>query len=244
VGCQFLRSGLVLSAVVLTGLSTPSSTAQPATFAQSQPLAASQRSTAVAALSAVQDAISDPGISRPTKSLSEPAATLPDPTVDEGNRANEESNAIAAIVSEMPGFGGIWVDKAGITHVAVQHGKTRDFAKALEERPRGEHVLDEVDFSYDDLALRAKSISKHMGVLKALGLNLLEWGPDEKKNTVWITLRDYSEEKAARARKILGEDILVSAATVAGDENDLFSRTGDYPPFVGWHVTAAVTAHL
>ncbi|MFC7848661.1 hypothetical protein ACFUTU_09320 [Arthrobacter sp. NPDC057388] len=149
--------------------------------------------------------------------------------MDEGNRANEESNAIAAIVSEMPGFGGIWVDKAGITHVAVQHGKTRDFAKALEEHPTGQHVLDEVEFSYNDLASRVNSISKHMGVLKALGLNLLEWGPDEKKNTVWISLRDYSEEKAARARKILGEDILVSAATVAADKNDLFSRAGDYP---------------
>lgn len=229
VGCQFLRSGLVLSAVVLTGLSTPSSTAQPPTLAQSPPLVGSHSSSAVAALPVVQDGTSDPSISRPRKSPSGPPATLPGSTVDEENRANEESNSIAAIVSEMPGFGGIWVDEAGMTHVAVQHGKTRDFAKALEERPRGEHVLDEVEFSFSDLALRANSISKNMGVLKALGLSLLEWGPDEKNNTVWVSLRDYTEEGADLARKVLGEDINVSPATVAGDENDLFSRSGDYP---------------
>ena len=129
----------------------------------------------------------------------------------------------------MPGFGGIWVDEAGITHVAVQHGKARDFAKALEERPKEGHVLDEVEFSYRDLVSRVDFIAEHWGRLKRQGLNLLEWGPDEKNNTVWISLRDYTEKKADLARQVLGENINVRPAAVGGDKSDLFSRTGDYP---------------
>ena len=161
-GYRFLLSGLVLSAVVLTGLNTPSSTAQTPTFAQSPSLLTSQGFTAAAGLPGIQDATSDPNISLPTKSPTGSAVTLPDPTTHEENRANEESDAIAAIVSEMPGFGGIWVDEAGITHVAVQHGKARDFVKALEERPKGEHVLDKVEFSYKDLVSHVNSISGQM----------------------------------------------------------------------------------
>src|SRR5919205_2130874 len=190
-GHQFLRSGLVLSAVVLTGLSTSSSTAQPSSVAQSPPLVPPQSSAALGALPAVQGTTSDPGSSLPTKPRSGPSFTLPDPTTDEEIRANEESNAIATIVSAMPGFGGIWVDEAGITHVAVQHGKARDFAKALEERPKEGHVLDEVEFSHRDLVSRVDFIAEHWGRLKRQGLNLLEWGPDDKNKTVWISLRDY-----------------------------------------------------
>jgi hypothetical protein len=228
-GYRFLLSGLVLSAVVLTGLRTQSSTAQTPTFAQLPSLLTSQAFTAAAALPGIQDAASDPDISLPTKSPTGSAVTLPDPTTKEENRANEESEAIAAIVSEMSGFGGIWVDEAGITHVAVQHGKARDFAKALKERPKGGHILYEVEFSYKDLVSHVNSISRQMETLKTHGLDLLEWGPDEKNNTVWISLRVYTEEKAALAREVLGEDIIVRPATVAGDENDLFSRTGDSP---------------
>lgn len=115
-----------------------------------------------------------------------------------------------------------------MTHVAVQHGKAGDFANALEERSKGEHVLDEVNFSYNDLVLRRNSISEQIGTLKTQGLDLLDWGPDEKNNAVWISLRNYTEEKADLARKVLGEDIIVKPATVVGDENDLFSRTRDY----------------
>jgi hypothetical protein len=229
-GHRFLLSRLVFSAVLLTGTSAPSSTAQTPTFAQPPSLVASQGSTAAAALPAIQDATSDPDISLPTKLPTGSPVTLPDPATDEENRANEESNAIAAIVSGMPGFGGIWVDAAGITHVAVQHGKAQDFAKALEERPMGEHVIDEVEFSYNDLVSRTNSISEQMGTLKTHGLYLLEWGPDEKNNTVWISLRDYTEEKADLAREVLGEDINVRPATVESDENDLFSRTCHYAP--------------
>jgi hypothetical protein len=46
---------------------------------------------------------------------------------------------------------------------------------------------------------------------------------------VWISLRDYTEKKADLARQVLGENINVRPATVGGDDNDLFSRTGHYP---------------
>jgi hypothetical protein len=160
-----------------------------------------------------------------TKSSAGPPVQLPDPTTDVDARANEESNAIAAIVSGMPGFGGIWVDEARITHVAVQHGTAEDFAHALRERPKDQHVLEEVNFSYNDLVARGNSISGQIGTLKAQGLDLLEWGPDEKNNAVWISLRNYTEEKADLAREVLGGDILVKPAAVAGDEDDLFSGT-------------------
>lgn len=228
-GYRSLLSGLVFSAVVLTGLSAPASTTQTPTTVQPPSLVDTQGSTAAAALiPANQSTTSDPDISLPTKSPTGPPVTLPDPTTDEETRANEESNAIAAIVSDMPGFGGIWVDEAGTTHVAVQHGTAEDFANALDERPKGEHVLEEVNFSYNDLVSRRNSISEQIGTLKTQGLDLLEWGPDEKNNAVWISLRNYTEEKANLARKVLGEDIIVKPATVAGDENDLFSRTSDY----------------
>lgn len=221
--------GLVFSAFVLTGLSAPASTAQAATTVQPPSVVATQ-GTAAAALPTIRSATSDPDISLPTKSPG-PPVTLPDPTTDEETRANEESNAIAAIVSNMPGFGGIWVDEGGITHVAVQHGKAGDFATALEERPKGEHVLEEVDFSYNDLVSRRNSISEQIRTLKTQGLDLLEWGPDEKNNAVWISLRNYTDEKADSARKLLGQDIIVKPATVTGDENDLFSRTDDWQPY-------------
>ena len=227
-GNRSFLSVLVFSAVVLTGLSAAASTAHTPTTVQPPSLDATQGSTAAAALPTIEAPTSDPDISLPTKSPTGPPVTLPDPTTDEETRVNEESNAIAAIVSGMQGFGGIWVDEAGITHVAVQNGKAADFANALEGRPTGEHVLDEVNYSYNDLVSHGNSISEQMGTLKTHGLDLLEWGPDEKNNTVWISLRNYTEEKANLARKVLGEDIIVRPATVAGDENDLFSRTRDY----------------
>ena len=228
-GNRSFLSVLVFSAVVLTGLIAAASTAHTPTTVQPPSLDATQGgSIAAAALPTIQAPTPDPDTSLPTKSPNGPPVTLPDPTTDEETRVNEESNAIAAIVSGIQGFGGIWVDEAGITHVAVQHGKAGDFANALEGRPKGEHVLDEVDFSYNDLVSRGNSISEQLGTLKTHGLDLLEWGPDEKNNTVWISLRNYTEEKAHLARKVLGEDIIVRPATVAGDENDLFSGTRDY----------------
>jgi hypothetical protein len=225
-GYRSLLSGLGFSAVVLTGLSAAASTAQTPTTVQPPSLVVTQGSTAAAAaLPVIQATTSDTGTSLPTKSPTGPPVTLPDPTTNEENRANAESNAIAAIVSEMPGFGGIWVDEAGITHVAVQHGKAGDFANALQKRPKGEHVLEEVDSSYNDLVSRRNSILEQIGTLKTQGLDLLEWGPDEKNNAVWVSLRNYTKEKANLARKVLGEDIIVRPATVAGDENDLFFRT-------------------
>ena len=225
-GYRSLLSGLGFSAVVLTGLSAAASTAQTPTTVQPPSLVVTQGSTAAAAaLPVIQATTSDTGTGLPTKSPTGPPVTLPDPTTNEENRANAESNAIAAIVSEMPGFGGIWVDEAGITHVAVQHGKAGDFANALQKRPKGEHVLEEVDSSYNDLVSRRNSILEQIGTLKTQGLDLLEWGPDEKNNAVWVSLRNYTKEKANLARKVLGEDIIVRPATVAGDENDLFFRT-------------------
>jgi hypothetical protein len=225
-GYRSLLSGLGCSAVVLTGLSAAASTAQTPTTVQPPSLVVTQGSTAAAAaLPVIQATTSDTGTGLPTKSPTGPPVTLPDPTTNEENRANAESNAIAAIVSEMPGFGGISVDEAGITHVAVQHGKAGDFANALQKRPKGEHVLEEVDSSYNDLVSRRNSILEQIGTLKTQGLDLLEWGPDEKNNAVWVSLRNYTKEKANLARKVLGEDIIVSPATVAGDENDLFFRT-------------------
>ena len=225
-GYRSLLSGLGFSAVVLTGLSAAASTAQTPITVQPPSLVVTQGSTAAAAaLPVIQATTSDTGTGLPTKSPTRPPVTLPDPTRNEENRANAESNAIAAIVSEMPGFGGIWVDEAGIAHVAVQHGKAGDFANALQKRPKGEHVLEEVDSSYNDLVSRRNSILEQIGTLKTQGLDLLEWGPDEKNNAVWVSLRNYTKEKANLARKVLGEDIIVSPATVAGDENDLFFRT-------------------
>ena len=221
---QALLSGLVISAVA-TGLSAAASTAQTRTAVQPPPLLANQGASAAAALPFIQATTSGTDIGLPTKSPTGPPVTLPDPTTNKENRANAESKAIAAIVSEMPGFGGIWVDEAGITHVAVQHGKAGDFANALKMRPKGEHVLEEVDSSYNDLVSRQNSLSEQIETLKTQGLDLLEWGPDEKNNAVWISLRNYTEEKANLARKVLGEDIIVRPATVAGDENDLFFRT-------------------
>jgi hypothetical protein len=172
---------------------------------------------------AIRSTTPDPDISLPTKLPTAPPVALPDPTTDTETRANEESNAIAAIVSEMPGFGGIWVDEAGLSHVAVQHGKAEDFAKALAKRPKGEHVLHEASYSYSDLVSRQNSIAEQIGTLKTEGLDLLEWGPDEKNNTVWISLRNYTDEKAKLAREVLGRDVIVKPATVAGDKNDLLA---------------------
>jgi hypothetical protein len=248
---RVILAGLVTSAAIVTG--TGVSTATPATLSISsttQPLSArAPNLNSLAVVGAAQGAPfdgaatpyslaaqfmgSDESASLPTKSPAGQQATLPDPTTSEESRANEVSAAVAAIVSEMPGFGGIWVDEKGITHVAMQQGKAGNVKAALGDRFNGEYLAEEVKFAYADLVSRRDSISKQLDSLETQGLDLLEWGPDEKNNTVWISLRNYSAEKADLARKVLGEDTIVKEATVPGDENDLFSRTDDYAPYSG-----------
>lgn len=188
------------------------------------PLVATLGSTTVSPQqSATQLPVADPTIGLPTKLPTGPPVTLPDPTTRKQARSNEVTGAVGAIVRDMPGFGGIWVDEAGLTHVAVQYGKACEVSKALGGRFKGDYVIEEAKFSYGDLVSRRNSISEQIGALKTQGLDLLEWGPDEKNNTVWISLRNYTAEKADSARTLLGADIIVKPAMAAGDANDLFS---------------------
>lgn len=158
-----------------------------------------------------------------TKQATGPKETLTDPTTPQQARANEVCQAVAAAVSGMGGYGGIWVDGAGKTHVAMQHGTAVAVAKALTGRFTGEYVVQEVKFSYNDLAARRDSITAKYATLKTRGLDLLEWGPDEPHNTVWISLTNYSVAKAKLAHTLLGADVIVEQAMTAGGPNDLFS---------------------
>jgi hypothetical protein len=167
-------SGLILSAVLLTGPNAPANTAATRMAVPPSNLSATHDSTAaLVPMPPNPSATLEPNSGVQTKSPVGTRVTVPDSTTDEETRVNEESNALAAIVS------------------------------------------------------RQNSITEQIGKLETQGLDLLEWGPDEKNNAVWISLRNYTEEKADLARKILGEDLMVKPATIAGNRNDLFSRTSD-----------------
>lgn len=185
------------------------------------PLVAGQESTALAQRTSVQQAVSE------VKSTSIP----PDPTTPEQARANEVSGAIAERASSVPGYGGIWVDETGITHVAVAGTSDTGVTRAIGDDFGGEYVTEQVESSYDDLLARRDAISTRIPDLKKQGLDLLEWGPDEKNNSIWISLRNYTLAKAELARNILGNDVLVEPAMAPGDERDLYSRTNDGSPF-------------
>ena len=52
----------------------------------------------------------------------------------------------------------------------------------------------------------------------------MEWGPDVQYNTLWISLVDYTESKAALAREILGQNVIVKPSLTSGGVGDLFMQ--------------------
>lgn len=166
------------------------------------------------------------------KSLQAPNGPLPaDPTTALEAKANEVSSTINDAVSKLPGFGGIWVDEAGITHIITLPGSADDTLAAIGDRFAGQYVVEDGENTYGDLVARRNSISGMIGELKRQGLDMLEWGPDEQQNTMWISLIKYTPEKADLARKLLGQDIVVEQAMTDGGPDDLFSRVNDTSPY-------------
>lgn len=163
----------------------------------------------------------------PITPISEP----PDPTPPAQAHANQVSEDILDLVSGRPGFGGLWVDKAGVTHVGVTPAEAGQFKSALSDRFAGEFVLEQRGATYRDLEARRDRVTHMLPELKAAGLDLLEWGPDEVNGTLWVSLRQYSAEKAAAVRRLLGADVVVKQALATGDSSELFSRTDDSPPW-------------
>lgn len=163
-----------------------------------------------------------------------PQATLPtgapedspNPVNDADARAMEVSGAIGDLTRELAGFAGLWVDDAGLVHLAVQHGHAGEFVRTLGDQFTGEFAMVEVEHSYQDLVARRDLISPQVASLKELGLRLAEWGPDEVNNTVRVSLIDYTEAKAGLLRKMLGQDILVGPSLTNGAVSEIFSLPG------------------
>jgi hypothetical protein len=176
----------------------------------------------------------DRGSAAATPPASDEKATgtpLPDPTPPSQTRANQVSEDILDLVSSRPGFGGLWVDKAALTHVAVTPAEFAAFEALLGERFKGEFVLERRSVTYRELEVRRDRVSQLMPELKAAGLDLLEWGPDETHGTVWVSLRKYTPDKAAKVRQLLGDDVIVEQAQATGGADDLLSRTDDWAPY-------------
>ncbi|AIY01243.1 hypothetical protein ART_1644 [Arthrobacter sp. PAMC 25486] len=153
----------------------------------------------------------------------EPQVDAPNPFSPDEAKANKVSGEIGEIMSGLDGFAGCWVDDNSLVHLAVQQGYSDEIEGHLGERFKGEVVVVEVKHSYKDLVARRDSISAQIDSLAKQGLVLMEWGPDEVHNTVWISLGDYTEAKAELARKLLGNDVVVKPSLTAGGINDLFS---------------------
>ena len=100
--------------------------------------------------------------------------------------ANAVSGGISELVSRLPGFGGLWVDDAGLTHLAVQSDHAPEIIHVLGRQFHDEYVLDIVDHSYSDLVARRDAITAQIDSLGIQGLELVQWGQDEAHNTVWI----------------------------------------------------------
>ena len=152
-----------------------------------------------------------------------PQVDVPNPSSPDETTANAVSGAVGDITSGLDGFAGLWVDGNGLVRLAVQQGHANDVKGILGDRFKGEVVVVEVQRSYRDLVARRDSISTQIERLAKQGLSLMEWGPDEEHNTVWISLIGYTEAKAELARKLLGQDIVVKPSMTGGGPNDLFS---------------------
>lgn len=135
-----------------------------------------------------------------------------------------ETQEIFALTSGQEGFGGLWVDEEGLIHLAVQFGYLEAIEGSLGDKFTGLYVVDLVPQSYEELIERRDAVSKELTPLTSQDLVLMEWGPDVQHNTLWISLVDYTEGKAALAREILGQDVIVKPSLTSGGVGDLFIR--------------------
>lgn len=148
------------------------------------------------------------------------AGSSPDAVID--LQKNQTSNAMMEFVSGMPGYGGIWLDESGMIHIASTADAMAQITDVLGSQFHGEYVIDAVEYSYTELIQRRDSISINYESLKDQGINLHEWGPDARNNTIWVSILDFSEESKALAHQKLGTDIIVRAASTNNDGGDLF----------------------
>lgn len=190
------------------------------------PLTPAEQYSADSALTmATQAAGSDPPPSPETKLPTEPQGDMPNPFSPDEATGNTVSGSLMEITSGLTGFAGLWVDDHGLVHLAVQQGYAGEIKGILGDRFKGQVAVVEVQHSYRDLVARRDSISAHFDSLTQQGLRLMEWGPDEVHNTVWISLVDYTEVQADLARTLLGQDIVVKPSMTEGGRNDLFSNS-------------------
>lgn len=167
----------------------------------------------------------------PTPSGKVTGNPLPDPTLPAQVRANQVSEDILNLVSGNPGFGGLWVDKSGLTHVAVTPSESAGVLALIGERFKREFVLEQRTVTYRELQARRDHASQELPALRAAGLDLLEWGPDEIHGVLWVTLKNYTPEKAGIVRQMLGSDVVVEQAKATGGADDLLSRESDWAPY-------------
>ncbi len=153
-----------------------------------------------------------------------------DPSSKAEARVNEVSNAIFDDVSGLPGYGGVWVDHNGLTHVAFQHDEVQSVDNALHAKYAGEYVVDQHKFTYAELIARRDEVTTRLGELRRAGLDPLDWGPDEQNDTIWLSLRNFTPEAADKARTLLGEDVRIEPSPTNGGIDDLFSRSSDSEP--------------
>lgn len=162
------------------------------------------------------------------------AAGIPSGPAPQASAVYTVSGAVGTAVWGLPGFAGVWVDESGMILVAMQQGHQGEVADAMGNSFQGQYVVQGVVKSYADLVAGRDAISALVAALKLRGLELTQWGPDEVHNTVQVSIRGYTREKAALAREILGDDVIVTADTTEGGIKDLFSAlaysTAQPPP--------------
>lgn len=171
-----------------------------------------------------------------------PTAVLPDPTPKEQRRANEVSEAILDAVSGLRGYGGMWIDSSGLTHVAAQSAWVEAIRSTIGQQFEGEFTVDVVDYSYADLVARRDAISLALPELEAQGPDVVDWGPDEARNSIWVSLRSVSDENVRLVRAALGKDVSIEQALTTGGKEDLFSRSNDTSPYSGGIYTAPLSS--
>lgn len=184
----------------------------------------------VAPLASADDGLR--GSSSTSSATSDKAASnpLPDPTPPAQIHANQVSEDIQNLVAKSPGYGGLWVDKTGLTHVAVTPSEATRVNAILNDRFKNDFVLEQRAVTYRQLEARRDRVNQLMPALRSAGLDLLEWGPDEVHGTLWVSLKHYSPDKATRVRQMLGDDVIVEQA-MAGGADDMYSRTSDWSPY-------------
>jgi len=136
--------------------------------------------------------------------------------------ANEVSGAIRTLVAADAGFGGLWVDQAKRTHVAVTPQAIDRIRRLLDARFKGEYVLQSRSVTYRQLEARMARVTREIPALRRAGLDLLEWGPDEIRGTLRVSIRGYSPARAALAHRLLGADVIVERAAAGGGSDTLF----------------------